>query len=47
MWNHQCPEDGSLEIGEGEACSWCGCTQEQEPARDVRQSLSDDFDPND
>lgn len=47
MWNHQCKEDGSMEIGEGEECSWCGCTEAQEPVsvKFVPQDLS--VDPND
>lgn len=24
MWRHNCPEDGLLDIGEGEPCNWCG-----------------------
>lgn len=24
MWRHDCPAEGPLEVGAGEACSWCG-----------------------
>jgi len=24
MWQHDCPEEGKIEVGDNEPCSWCG-----------------------
>lgn len=32
LWQHLCEEEGSIAVGVGEACSWCGGVQKQEPA---------------
>jgi hypothetical protein len=29
MWDHECPVDGSISVGEGEECSWCGATEDK------------------
>tara|TARA_R110000868_G_scaffold28461_1_gene106708 strand:- start:1769 stop:1912 length:144 start_codon:yes stop_codon:yes gene_type:complete len=27
MWQHDCPEEGKIEMGDNEPCSWCGAAQ--------------------
>jgi hypothetical protein len=29
MWNHECPEEGFIATGKGEACSWCGAVEKR------------------
>lgn len=31
VWAHSCMFEGSIFIGKGEECSWCGATEEDEP----------------
>jgi hypothetical protein len=28
MWQHDCPEEGKIEVGDNEPCSWCGAVQQ-------------------
>lgn len=28
MWAHHCAQDGSIWVGAGEPCNWCGATEE-------------------
>lgn len=30
LWSHNCMFDGSLWVGKGEECSWCGAVEEHE-----------------
>jgi len=28
MWQHDCPEEGEIEVGDNEPCSWCGAVED-------------------
>ena len=28
MWQHDCPEDGKIEVGDNEPCNWCGAVED-------------------
>lgn len=39
MWPHVCPVEGTLMIGRGEPCSWCGATEPRATITGANDSL--------
>jgi hypothetical protein len=41
MWQHDCPEEGKMEVGDNEPCSWCGAVETVEDLNTCLTELED------